>query len=180
MSVTTTYRGLDKLQPEFKKQVENWMKETVTLDGKRQLVNEVVFITETFRSAERQKYLFNKGLSYIDGYKKIGKHQQGLAVDIAFHGSYLYPSDMEPWRVVADAAKKHGIDWGQDLWGWDKPHFQDAKGSYDPPPPEYGLDEWQRNAVRWAKKEKVSNGERPLDPITRVEVMEMLRKFSQR
>ena len=32
---------------------------------------------------------------------------------------------MKQWRVVADVAKKYGIDWGYDLWKWDQPHFQD-------------------------------------------------------
>lgn len=41
------------------------------------------------------------------------------------------------------------------------------------------LSEWQRNAIRWAKKNRISNGERPLEGISRVEVMEMLRKFDQ-
>jgi len=51
----------------------------------------------------------------------------GLAVDIAFYGSALYPSDLSLWRNLADKAKKHGIDWGYDLWDWDKPHFQKGK-----------------------------------------------------
>lgn len=39
------------------------------------------------------------------------------------------------------------------------------------------LSEWQKEAVEFAKNFGFSNGERPLDTITRVEVMEMIRKY---
>ena len=52
---TTAYRGLDKLNPQFRKKVEEWMKE----------VGDEVFITETWRSDERQSYLRSQGLSKV-------------------------------------------------------------------------------------------------------------------
>lgn len=36
---------------------------------------------------------------------------------------------------------------------------------------------WEREAIRWAKRNKVSNGQRPRDPITRVEAMRMLQQY---
>lgn len=41
------------------------------------------------------------------------------------------------------------------------------------------LTDWQRRALRWAVSSRISNGERPLEPITRVETMELLRKFHE-
>lgn len=82
-----------------------------------------IFVTESWRSEERQKELVAAKLSYV----KRSNHQDGLAVDIGFNGPDLYPADMKRWRNVADVAKKHGIDWGFDLWNWDKPHFQNGK-----------------------------------------------------
>lgn len=47
----------------------------------------------------------------------------------------LYPADEKKWRAVADIAKKYGIDWGYDLWKWDKPHFQDNGKELQTPAP---------------------------------------------
>ena len=80
-----------------------------------------IFITEAWRSKERQKELVKKWYSFV----KRSNHQDWLAIDIAFHWPELYPKDFSKWAIVADTAKQHGIDWGFDLWWWDKPHFQD-------------------------------------------------------
>jgi len=42
---------------------------------------------------------------------------------------------------------------------------------------EENLTEWQITARNWAIRNKVSNGERPLDNITRVELWETIRKY---
>ena len=164
-----TDRDLDKLQPSFRKKVDLWLAD-----------NPEVFVTEVFRTAERQKHLYDKGLSYIDGTNNLSMHQKGLAVDIAFHGNELYPTHHYKWAKVGESAKEYGIDWGYDLWSHtgfiDKPHFQDSGVPYVMPPE---LPEWQRKALDWAIANNVSNGERPQENITRVEVMEMLRKFNQ-
>lgn len=111
---TTAYRGLDKLNPTFRSKVEKFLAE----------VNKnwnVIFVTESWRSEERQAELLRAGLSQV----KRSNHQDWLAIDIWFYWSQLYPSDMKQWRSVADIGKKYWIDWGFDLWKWDKPHFQD-------------------------------------------------------
>lgn len=107
---TTSYRKLDKLAPQFRAKVEKFLAECPE-----------IFITESWRSPERQKELVAAKLSFV----AHSNHQDGLAVDIGFDGAELYPADMKRWRKVADVAKKYGIDWGFDLWKWDKPHFQD-------------------------------------------------------
>lgn len=111
---TTAYRGLDKLNPAFKEKVEKFLAEV----NKKE---KIIFLTETWRSQERQNELLKAGLSQV----KHSNHQDGMAIDIWFFGAELYPADQSKWRAVADIGKKYGIDWGYDLWNWDKPHFQD-------------------------------------------------------
>ena len=123
MSVTKTYRWFDKLNPRTKKKV------SLALTEIRRDYWNTIFITETRRSAERQAYLRSKGLSKV----LVSKHQDGLAVDIAFHDDErteqiekdLYPRDHKKWREVADVFKKYWMDRWYDLWKRDKPHFQD-------------------------------------------------------
>lgn len=72
-----------------------------------------------------------------DGYEKKSRHQgqpKSKAVDIV-----PYPTmwkDKYAFYVLAGVIKstqerllqegkiKHTLEWGQDLWGWDKPHWQ--------------------------------------------------------
>ena len=131
MTCDPAYRGLDKLNPAFRERVERWLAE-----------NPEIFVTETWRSEGRQACLVAEGVSWV----KVSNHQLGRAVDIAFHGE-LYPSGMELWRKVADSAKKYGIDWGYDLWGTDKPHFQMTELNID--------DLIVQNSQLWEKARKV-------------------------
>lgn len=114
---TESYRKLDKLTPEFSKKVNLFLLECPE-----------VFVAESWRSQIRQDELFLLGLSQV----KHSNHQDGKAIDIAFVDDLktpqkdpIYPTDMVKWCKVADIARKYGIDWGYDLWKWDKPHFQD-------------------------------------------------------
>jgi len=111
---TTAYRWLDKLTPQFKIKVEKFIQE-VNKNWK------IIFITESWRTQERQNELLKWWFSQV----KHSNHQDWLAIDIWFFGRELYPSDFSKWRKVWDIAKKYQIDWGWDLWEWDKPHFQD-------------------------------------------------------
>lgn len=120
-----SYRGVDKLAPHMLHRVEAWLHD-----------NPEIFITETWRSQERQDCLRSVGASRIER----SMHQDGLAVDIAFYGDSLYPPIMvyddeqrknivnPVWRKVADSALFYDIDWGYDLWAHtgfvDAVHFQ--------------------------------------------------------
>lgn len=70
---TTAYRKTDKLSPKFRQKVEKFLEEV-------NKVGEIIFLTETWRSEERQKELIAAGLSQV----KHSNHQDGLAVDIGF------------------------------------------------------------------------------------------------
>lgn len=118
-----TYRWIDKLNPRFAKKVKPFIDE----------VWDKIFITESWRSKERQDYLYSLGRTRK--WKKVtwtkkSNHQEGLAIDIAFRGKELYPRSIKKWRDIGDVAKKYGISWGYDLWKKDKPHFQDNGKEY--------------------------------------------------
>ena len=82
-----------------------------------------IFVTETTRSKERQECLVKNGFSRV----AQSLHQDGQAIDIAFLGDDLYPWSNKAWETIADVAYRCGIDWGYELWNWDKPHFQDSE-----------------------------------------------------
>ena len=103
-----------------------------------ELIKRIDFtVIEGFRSPERQKELFDKGFSKIDGISKKGKHNYSpsLAIDIIpfkkghnpFDGSK--ESDLmfnELAKQFKEVAKQLGINitWGGDWKFIDKPHWQ--------------------------------------------------------
>ena len=108
-----------------------------TADEKLQLLfNEVIkefdcTVIEGHRSLKRQKELFDKGASQIDGISKKGKHNYfpSRAVDVV-----PYPldwNDIERFKLLASVVKRKALDLGINVqWGgdWvsfkDYPHFQ--------------------------------------------------------
>jgi len=73
-------------------------------------------ISETYRSPERQEWLYAQNLSSV---KTYGAHYFGVAVDFYFteNGKTAYPA--AKMKAAADIAKKHGFTWGGD---WPKLH----------------------------------------------------------
>lgn len=104
-----------------------------------ELIKRIDFtVIEGFRSLERQKELYDKGFSKIDGISKKGKHNYSpsLAIDIIpykkghnpFDGSkesdIMFDNLAKEFKQVA---KELGINitWGGDWKSFvDKPHFQ--------------------------------------------------------
>jgi peptidoglycan L-alanyl-D-glutamate endopeptidase CwlK len=108
-----------------------------------------VFLTETYRTKERQDYVYSLGRTIpgkVVTWVKHSLHQDGVAVDIGFKGAELYPKDIAKWQKVADTARALGLDWLYALYGEDKPHFQLSKTP--PPIPDEPLD-WA--ARSWEK-----------------------------
>ena len=86
-----------------------------------------IFITETYRSASRQKYLYQQGRTragQIVTWTLNSNHSSRLAWDIACsHPSPLY--DILTLTKVGSIARKLGITWGGDWKGSiDRPHFE--------------------------------------------------------
>lgn len=112
------YKWLDKLSDNFRQKVGLWLKE---------IWNEI-YITESWRSPQRQDELYAQWRTTsweIVTRTTHSNHEDWLAVDIAFRWSELYPQDQSKRKQVATIAQKYWIDWGYDLRGKDKPHFQD-------------------------------------------------------
>jgi len=93
-------------------------------------------VIEGVRSFQRQKSLVKQGRSKtFNSY-----HLYGLAVDLVpwIDGNFRWDDD-EAFKKIAKAMKevidryKLPIEWGYELWGWDKPHWQMSgwRGKYD-------------------------------------------------
>ena len=86
-----------------------------------------IFITETYRSPARQKYLYQQGRTragQIVTWTLNSNHSSRLAWDIACsHPSPLY--DVLTLTKVGAISRKLGITWGGDWKGSiDRPHFE--------------------------------------------------------
>ena len=109
-------KDIEKLSEPFKSRVKSFLSEC-----------KEIFVTEAYRTAARQHWLYDSGRTRegkIVTWTLNSNHTKGVAIDIGFKGRHLYPKDFTKWRKVADIAKKYGINWGYDLWGCDKPHFE--------------------------------------------------------
>jgi len=93
-----------------------------------------VVFDEWLRTTERQQELYAQWrttpwtiVTWLDWVDSKSIHQLWKAFDIFFLENWAatWTKPYEIWREVADIAKQCGMDWGYDLWGWDKPHFQD-------------------------------------------------------
>jgi peptidoglycan LD-endopeptidase CwlK len=104
-----------------------------------ELIKRIDFtVIEGFRTPERQKELYDKGFSKIDGISKKGKHNYSpsLAIDIIpykkghnpFDGSkesdIMFDNLAKEFKQVAKELRIN-ITWGGDWKSFvDKPHFQ--------------------------------------------------------
>ena len=92
-----------------------------------------IFITETYRSQERQNYLYEQGRNRpgnIVTWTKSSRHTSRLAWDIACNGSVLYDNTM--LLKAGEVAKKLGITWGGKWSTPDKPHFEVSANWVEP------------------------------------------------
>lgn len=114
-------RDLNELTPTFKVKVEKFLSHC-------HMLGLPIFITEGYRSQERQNELYAQGRTSsgnVVTWTKNSLHTKRIAVDIAFDGEELYPNDMNVWKKVIEIAKGYKIDNGYTLWGKDIIHFQD-------------------------------------------------------
>ena len=84
-----------------------------------------VCITETYRSQDRQNWLYTQGRTRngnIVTWTKNSRHTSRRAWDIACNGHLLY--DIDILNKAGAIAKSLGITWGGDWTTPDKPHFE--------------------------------------------------------
>lgn len=110
---------MDKLHPKqkqrFVKFVES-LKERTGLD---------IRVSETYRDKLRQFEMFKQGTSKVKF--PYSWHNHGLAIDIYNNvpgNLYGFFEEEKNRKIIREQCKEFGLEWGFDLWGWDKPHFQ--------------------------------------------------------
>lgn len=92
-----------------------------------------IFITETYRSQDRQDYLYAQGRTRegnVVTWTRSSRHTIRRAWDIACTGNILY--DVNILKRAGEVAKSLGITWGGT---WDKPdmpHFEISTGWINP------------------------------------------------
>lgn len=96
-----------------------------------------VLITETYRSQERQSYLYAQGRTrpgkIVTQIKTVGYHNTGNAWDICKNVKGHEYDDPSFFAKCGTIAKKLGIEWGGYWNGFkDTPHFQ-ISSSWEPP-----------------------------------------------
>jgi len=120
-SVTTTCRDLAELLPAAQTACRLLFQECFKVGIKN------IFITETYRSQERQNYLYAQGRTrpgQIVTWTLNSNHKSRLAWDIAV-GPPQSLYDVTTLNKVGTIAKKLGITWGGTWTGnIDRPHFE--------------------------------------------------------
>lgn len=121
MGVTTTCRDLSELTAAAQTACRLLFQECI----KAGIAN--IFITETYRSPERQKYLYAQGRTrpgQVVTWTLNSNHASRLAWDIAV-GPPTALYDLATLNKVGAIARKLGITWGGD-WSRniDRPHFE--------------------------------------------------------
>ena len=123
MSVTKTCRDILELTPSAQKACNMFLEEC-----KRQGLN--VLITETYRSQERQNYLYEQGRTRSGKkvtWTKNSRHTSRRAWDICKNVKGAEYSDSAFFKKCGAIAKSFGITWGGDWSTPDTPHFEIAE-----------------------------------------------------
>lgn len=74
-----------------------------------------VFITETRRTAARQRELYEQGRTTpgeIVTWTKRSRHESGRAADVSIRGAPEYEDDPESWEFLGAIGEELGLRWG--------------------------------------------------------------------
>lgn len=121
--VTKTCRDINELSPVAQKAIRLFLKEC-----EKEGLN--VLITETYRSQERQDYLFKQGREapYLNKAEVTwvteSKHTSRNAWDLCENKPGEGYKDDNFFKKCGDVAKRLDITWGGDWKQKDKPHFE--------------------------------------------------------
>ncbi|ONI40752.1 hypothetical protein AN639_11775 [Candidatus Epulonipiscium fishelsonii] len=141
--------------------------------------NVYIFITETYRSQERQNYLYGIGRTHSLNKKKVtwtkkSVHTNKMAWDIAVSP----PNKLYDTKILEQAgsiAKQLNITWGGDWQVVDSVHFQVNKDWKIPMQskciPTQNQCTWGQEEINQAMKLNLTTGERLEDYITRKEAI---------
>ena len=120
MSATKTIRDISELAPNAQRACNLFLEEC-----KRQGLN--VLITETYRSQERQDYLYAQGRTRKGNkvtWTRYSRHTSRRAWDICKNLKGHEYSDTEFFNKCGEIARSLGITWGGDWSTPDRPHFE--------------------------------------------------------
>ncbi len=132
-----------------------------------------IFITETYRSQERQDELYEQGRTkpgQIVTWTRTSRHTSRLAWDIACRGKELY--DVKILNRAGAIGKSLGIIWGGDWVPPDKPHFEVRENWRLPKEDDEDMTQEQFNKFmdRWlADREKLPASEWAKDDLEEAE-----------
>ena len=120
MGVETACRDISELTPNAQKACNLFIKRC-----KERGLN--VLITETYRSQERQNFLYSKGrtrLGPVVTWTKNSRHTSRRAWDICKNLKGHEYSDTQFFAQCGEVARELGITWGGDWSTPDRPHFE--------------------------------------------------------
>ena len=120
MSATKTIRDISELAPNAQRACNLFLEEC-----KRQGLN--VLITETYRSQERQDYLYAQGRTRKGNkvtWTRYSRHTSRRAWDICKNLKGHEYTDTEFFNKCGEIARSLGITWGGDWSTPDRPHFE--------------------------------------------------------
>lgn len=119
--VETANRDRLKLHPKLLTRLEK-------LEVILRMVGHPIFLTEGWRSDERQEYLYAIGRTIhperrtvTDARAGQSKHNHGLAADYAFQTKPHW-AETHPWDYFGATARLLGLEWGGDWPSADRPH----------------------------------------------------------
>jgi peptidoglycan L-alanyl-D-glutamate endopeptidase CwlK len=128
MNAKTTCRDISQLTANAQKACNLFLEECKSQGLK-------VLITETYRSQERQNYLYAQGRTakgQIVTWTKQSRHTSRRAWDICQNVKGQEYSNTTFFRRCGEIARSLGIVWGGDWASPDMPHFEvDASWSYE-------------------------------------------------
>ena len=137
-----------------------------------------VKIIETYRSQERQDYLYEQGRTRpgkIVTHTRSSIHTTKLAFDM-IQNIAGKEYDKPFLDKLGELGKSIGLEWGGDFNGfYDGAHFQNPKKI--PIPNEYNVSSWANKAWTWGIENRLIDGTRPKDAVTREELMVILNRL---
>lgn len=132
-----------------------------------------VLITETYRSQERQDYLYEQGRSQsgkIVTWTKKSRHTSRRAWDICQNIKGKEYSDNNFFEKCGKIAEKLGIIWGGTWKQADMPHFEISKNWYPPEEENIDMEEFKKmnEEIQFIKQsidvigDRITNLENPM------------------
>ena len=119
-----TYRDVSELRSGAREACEAFLKEC-------QAKGLDIFLTETYRSQERQNELYSQGRTTkgkVVTWTKRSKHTERCAWDVSFKSTGY--DELGKFYDAGRIANYLGIEWGGNWKKADRPHFQYEKGTF--------------------------------------------------